>query len=105
MPVKIVASQNILLSLARPKLLCGKPIKGLNSDNAGEQDTPDIKDFLRKQGTQRTFTAPGSSPQTPSPKDDSRLPFLLHAPRRRKPQPDATALVTGTSQPSMRLIN
>lgn len=52
----------IIRAVAHLQLLCGRKVKRLHSGSADEQDTSDIKDFLGKVGTERTFTAPGYSP-------------------------------------------
>lgn len=49
-------------ALARLQFLCGLKVQRFHSDNANEQDSGDIKNSLKKQGTQRTFTASSSSP-------------------------------------------
>lgn len=42
-------------------MLCGNKVQRLQSNEAEEQGTPNIKDVFAKQGTARTFAAPESS--------------------------------------------
>ena len=61
MKTKSGASGVIIRALARLQKLCGKSARRLHTDGAGEQDTPDVKEFLDKHGITHTKTAPGSS--------------------------------------------
>lgn len=62
MKAKSGASSAIHKALARLQLLCGRKVQRFHTDNADEQNCGPAKDFLDKQGTVRTFTAPNSSP-------------------------------------------
>lgn len=54
----------IICSLARLHIFCGRTANRLHTDNTDEQNTAQVKELLRKQGTSYTFTVPGSSPSS-----------------------------------------
>eukprot|EP00173_Palmaria_palmata_P005021 Plantae.Rhodophyta-Palmaria_palmata.ctg8040.p2 GENE.Plantae.Rhodophyta-Palmaria_palmata.ctg8040~~Plantae.Rhodophyta-Palmaria_palmata.ctg8040.p2 ORF type:complete len:100 (-),score=2.51 Plantae.Rhodophyta-Palmaria_palmata.ctg8040:1-300(-) len=62
MKSKSEASNTIDKALVRLQLIFGRKVERLHTDNAPEQNTRQIKDFLDRQGTLRTLTASASSP-------------------------------------------
>lgn len=61
MKKKYKAADVIHKALARLQLACSRPVKRLHSDGANEQYRGKLKDFLYKQGTAKSTTAPNSS--------------------------------------------
>lgn len=55
------AANETIKALSRLQVICGRTGQRSHTDGAREQNTKEVKDFLSKQGTEQTFTAPNSS--------------------------------------------